>query len=75
MVRARTYAGLEQAEIAARLGIARTSVSNYERGLRPVKRHLLMAWAAVTGVEPVQVDTGEDPSRARRDSNPQPSDP
>jgi transcriptional regulator with XRE-family HTH domain len=63
LVRAREWAGLEQTQLAELLGISRASVSNYERGIRPAKRHLLLAWAAVTGVDPQWLGADEAPAR------------
>ena len=50
--KAREFAGLEQGELADRIGISRGTVSNYElsRGQRPPKRLVLRAWAEITGV-------------------------
>jgi transcriptional regulator with XRE-family HTH domain len=48
--KAREYAGLEQNELAERIGLGRTTISNYERGTTPPKRPLLLSWAMATGV-------------------------
>ena len=50
--KAREFAGLEQGELAARIGISRGTVSNYElgRGQRPPKLIVLRAWAHECGV-------------------------
>ena len=50
--KAREFAGLEQGELAARIGISRSTVSNYElgRGQRPPKLIVLRAWAHESGV-------------------------
>lgn len=46
--KAREFAGLEQGELATRIGVSRGTVSNYElgHGTRPPKRIVLRAWAA-----------------------------
>ena len=50
--KAREFAGLEQGELAVRIGVSRGTVSNYElnRGQRPPKRLVVRAWAEITGV-------------------------
>lgn len=48
--KAREQAGLEQNELAERIGLGRTTISNYERGTTPPKRPLLLSWAMATGV-------------------------
>lgn len=79
---AREYAGLDQTQLAERAEIGRTTVVNYEQGYREPRRLYLRAIAEATGVDMHWLETGEAPSddeasrgeRARRDSNPQPSD-
>lgn len=80
---AREFAGLEQEELAERAEIGRTTVVNYEKGYRVPRRLYLRAIAEATGVDLHWLETGEAPAmdaeasnsmRARRDSNPQPSD-
>jgi transcriptional regulator with XRE-family HTH domain len=46
---ARLLAGLEQAEIAARLGVARTTVSAWETGRTEPSATNFVRWAHVTG--------------------------
>lgn len=50
--KAREHAGMEQGELAVRIGISRGTVSNYElgRGTRPPKVVVLRAWAYECGV-------------------------
>ena len=83
--------GMDQDEIAVRLGIARNTVSNYERGRSMPPLDVVYGWSRITGVsiewivreawerpDPEMLDyTNPDyeTGRARRDSNPQPSDP
>lgn len=78
--KARTFAGLEQAELAAELGIARNSVANYELGHTRPRRPVLLAWAMRTGVslgwltEEERPRPDGDAGWAPRGSNPQPAD-
>lgn len=81
--KAREYAGLEQGELAVRMGVSRATISNLERGLvlrpRPI---VLNAWALATGVDRSWLETGQAPgvpgpeglSYTTRDSNPEPAD-
>ncbi len=50
--KARELAGMDQDELARRVGISRGTVSNYElgRGVRPPKVVVLRAWANECGV-------------------------
>lgn len=50
--KAREFAGLDQGELAERIGISRGTVGNYElgHGVRRPKPVVINAWAAVTGV-------------------------
>ncbi|MGG7509424.1 helix-turn-helix domain-containing protein [Plantibacter sp. YIM 135249] len=47
--KARLLAGLEQAELAARIGASRTSISNYETGRNEPTVSVFVAWSRVTG--------------------------
>jgi transcriptional regulator with XRE-family HTH domain len=64
--KAREHAGLEQAELAADLGVSRNTVVNYERGRVEPRRPVLVAWALRTGVPLVWLVTG-DASSPRQD--------
>jgi transcriptional regulator with XRE-family HTH domain len=59
---AREFANLDQAELAERADISRTSVVNYELGYRTPRRLYLRAIAAATGVDLHWLETGEAPS-------------
>lgn len=50
--KAREHAGMDQLELANRIGISRNTVSNYElgNGTRPPKVVVLRAWANECGV-------------------------
>ncbi len=48
--KARMFAGYDQIEFAARVGISRATVGNYEQDRVEPKRVALIAWASVTGV-------------------------
>jgi transcriptional regulator with XRE-family HTH domain len=49
---ARDGAGLSQAELAERVGLGRTSVTNIETGRQRVPLHLLFDFAGALGVDP-----------------------
>lgn len=49
--KARQYAGLEQTELAARIGIARSSITRYETDLGRPARPVLLSWALCTGTD------------------------
>ena len=65
---ARKRAGLDQVEMARELGVTRQTISEYERGVSepPIRRLVKIAELANVSL---------DWMCARRDSNPQPSDP
>lgn len=56
--KAREHAGLEQAELAERMGVGRNTVSNYERAAHEPREIVLRAWAAATGVPLEWLRTG-----------------
>jgi transcriptional regulator with XRE-family HTH domain len=56
---ARENASLEQRDLAERVGIARNSVINYERGHTAPRRPVLVAWAMATDVDLGWLETGE----------------
>jgi transcriptional regulator with XRE-family HTH domain len=47
---AREYAGLEQDELAERIGVSRNTIINAEKGHREPRRITFNAWALATGV-------------------------
>lgn len=47
----RTEQGLSQKELAELLNITQASVSDYERGLRPLKMSIIQAYAEIFGVD------------------------
>lgn len=59
LMRAREYAGLEQADLARDLGVSRQTISNAERGARMPRRALVVAWAVRTGVSLHWLETGQ----------------
>jgi DNA-binding XRE family transcriptional regulator len=65
--KARESAGFEQAALARELGVAKNTISNYERGAVTPRRSVVMAWAMATGVD-------LDWLCPRQDSNLQPTD-
>ena len=48
---AREEAGLEQIDVAKELGVGRSTVSNYERGLTVPGKLVVNAWAVVCDVD------------------------
>lgn len=59
---AREWAGLEQGELADRIGISRQSVGSAERGRSHPRRITLNAWALACGVPVSWLTTGQTPS-------------
>ena len=50
--KARVEAELTQRELASRVGLARTSITNIERGTQPVSLHHLFVLSSAVGVRP-----------------------
>ena len=50
MRKAREHAGLKQSELAAEIGIARSSIVNYESSRTEPSRPILLSWALRCGV-------------------------
>ncbi len=48
--KAREHAGLNQAQLAATIGIARSSVVSYESGRTTPSRPVVLSWSLCTGV-------------------------
>lgn len=61
--KAREHAGLEQGDIATALGIARTSVSNYETGKTHPRQLVLRAWAETCRVSLPWLTDGSHPRK------------
>lgn len=59
LAKARKATGLTQAQFAERIGIARSSVANYELDVTMPRRLVLNAWAHETGV-PVEWLLGQE---------------
>lgn len=57
--KSREHAGLDQQQLADKIGMARTTVSNYENGITPPKRPILLSWAMATGVPLKWLQTGQ----------------
>ena len=74
-------------DMADYLGVSRQTLTRWMGDIgRPPARAYILAWAMRTNIDPVWLETGETPTgpepggglvaeRARRDSNPKPSDP
>ena len=58
---AREYVGLNQGELAERLGVGTGTVQRAESGKTTPRRTTFMAWALATGVDPHWLETGEVP--------------
>lgn len=60
---AREWRGLEQADLARELGVGRSTVSNYERGVTIPGKLVINAWAVACDVDIEWLRTGqtEDP--------------
>lgn len=65
--KARRVAGLSQLQLAEAIDISRRSVGLYECGHLEPKRHVILAWALVTGVSGHWLLTGRQP-RANENS-------
>jgi len=59
--KARDFAGLSQAELAQRLGVARSSITNYEKGHHTPLPTIMRQLALATGVRLHWIETGEAP--------------
>ena len=59
---ARQHAGLEQGELADRIGVSRNTVSNAENNRVATRRLLINAWALACGVPVSWILSGEPPS-------------
>jgi transcriptional regulator with XRE-family HTH domain len=58
---AREYAGLEQEELAERMGVTRSTVSNAENGHGSPRRTTINAWALACGVPASWIASGKAP--------------
>ncbi|VEI98665.1 HTH family transcriptional regulator [Corynebacterium matruchotii] len=57
----RENAGLNQEEMAKKIGIGRATYAKTEQGVRELRRGELLAIAAITGVDSHWLETGEVP--------------
>lgn len=60
--RAREKAGLTQKELAERVQLPRTSVTNIEHGRQRIALHQLIQFASALGTEPLELLPNEDPN-------------
>lgn len=81
--KARETAGLNQGELAERMGVARSTVQRIEQGVAEPRRTLLISWSFATGVALDWLQTGKTPTIpgndggerwGHRGSNPGPTD-
>ena len=61
LTKAREIAGIAVGDFAKRLGVSRTTISNYEHGRTVPSRAVLLAYATVTGVSLDWIEHGEQP--------------
>ena len=54
----REWRGLEQADLARELGVGRSTVSNYERGVTEPGKLVINAWAVVCNIDVEWLKTG-----------------
>ena len=84
--KARQLTGLTTRQFADEIGVSQVTITNAENDNTKVRKITLNAWSMRTGVPREWLETGESPhpggpdggledERARRDSNPKPSDP
>lgn len=59
--KAREYAGLDQQELADRMGVSRGTIGNSEGGHVKVRAITIRAWAMATGVDAAWLEHGEAP--------------
>ena len=57
---AREFAGLEQTELAERMGVGRATISNAENGRGHPRRTTITAWALACGVAASWIANGDD---------------
>ena len=57
---ARETAGLDQNELADKMGVSRGTISNAENGHRSPRKIVVNAWSAATGVSKEWLLTGAD---------------
>lgn len=66
--KARECAGLEQAELATRMGVSRGTIGNNESGKVSVRPITIAAWALATGVDREWLEHGNVPPTGGGDS-------
>ena len=59
---AREAAGMDQGELAARMGVSRSTISSAENGKGHARRTTLNAWALACGVPITWILTGQPPA-------------
>ena len=60
--KAREHAGLEQNDLAGRIGLSRGAISAYERAVTVPKRPVLLSISMATGVPLAWLETGMKPA-------------
>lgn len=61
---AREFVGMDQAELALRMGVVRSTISNAEQGKGAPQRTTLNLWALACGVPVSWILTGDEPPSA-----------
>ena len=64
---AREFAGLEQEDLAARMGVTRSTISNAENGKGVPRRTTINAWALACGVPASWITSGTEPHGPNND--------
>ncbi|WP_336792963.1 helix-turn-helix transcriptional regulator [Gordonia malaquae] len=59
---AREFVGLNQGELAERLGVSAATVQRAEAGKTQIRRTTLMAWSMATGIDLHWLETGHAPA-------------
>ena len=72
---AREYAGLDQDQLAVRMDVTRSTISNAEQGKVKPRRMTVNAWAMACGVPASWINTGEQPDQPDPDGGGSAADP
>ena len=56
--KAREFSGMDMQELAAAIDVHRQSISRYESGSAIPRKHVILSWSLVTGVDPEWIQGG-----------------